>query len=46
MHRQMLDGRELHCFEDCEERELNKLKDQKGISTNSGGPPRFLILIV
>ena len=47
MHRQSLDGREIQCFEDCEERELNKMKEQKGIPTNSGGgdhrggPPRF-----
>lgn len=46
LHRLKMGGRELHVFEDCDERELNKLKAQKGIGvgggngSGNGGPPR------
>ena len=36
IHRTKFGGRELHVFEDCEERELNKLKALKGIESNNG----------
>lgn len=37
MHRTQIDGRDIHVFEDAEERELQKLKEQKGISNGGGG---------
>lgn len=36
IHRTKFGGRELHVFEDCDERELNKLKALKGIESNNG----------
>ena len=40
LHRIKFGGREIHVFEDCEERELHKLKIQKGITGGGGsGPP-------